>query len=114
MRTIDAEERRTRLARRHRLAPAERAPDVVEAARSVVCLHGTDPASVYLSARARVEAMAVDDMDRALYRDRSLVKHLAMRRTLFVFPRETMVAAQAGASDRVAVAERRRLIRQVE
>jgi hypothetical protein len=114
MRTIDAGERRARLARRHRLAPGERAGDVVEAARSVVCLHGTDPATVYLSARARVEAMAVDDMDRALYRDRSLVKHLAMRRTLFVFPRETMGHAQAGASDRVAGAERRRLVRDVE
>lgn len=114
MRTIDADERRARLARRHRLVPAERAGDVVEAARSVVCLHGTDPATVYLSAWARVEAMAVDDMERALYRDRSLVKHLAMRRTLFVFPRETLGHAQAGASDRVSDTERRRLVRDVE
>ena len=37
-----------------------------------------------------------------------------MRRTLFVFPRETMNVAQAGASDRVADSERRRLIRDVE
>jgi DNA glycosylase AlkZ-like len=114
MRTIDVEERRTRLARRHRLARGERAGDVVEAARSVVCLHGTDPATVYLSAWARLEAMTVADMDRALYRERSLVKHLAMRRTLFVFPGETMGHAQAGASDRVAGAERRRLVRDVE
>jgi hypothetical protein len=114
MRTIDVEERRTRLARRHRLARGERAGDVVEAARSVVCLHGTDPATVYLSAWARLEAMTVADMGRALYMERSLVKHLAMRRTLFVFPRETMGHAQAGASDRVAGAERRRLVRDVE
>jgi hypothetical protein len=114
MRTIDAEERRTRLARRHRLAPGERAGDVVGAARSVVCLHGTDPATIYLSAWARVGAMTVADMDRALYRERSLVKHLAMRRTLFVFPRDTIGDAQAGASDRVAGAERRRLVRDVE
>src|ERR671919_2303814 len=114
MRTIDAEERRTRLARRHRLARGERAGDVVEAARSLVCLHGTDPASVYLSAWARVEAMTVADMDLALYDERSLVKHLAMRRTLFVFPRETLGHAQAGASDRVAGAEWRRLVRDVE
>ena len=46
--------------------------------------------------------MTVADLDRALYDDRSLVKHLAMRRTLFVFPRETLPVAQAGASDRVA------------
>jgi Winged helix DNA-binding domain len=114
MRTVDAEERRTRLARRHRLATPERADEVVEAARSVVCLHGTDPATVYLSAWARVEAMTVADMDLALYRERSLVKHLAMRRTLFVFPRDTMGDAQSGASDRVAGAERRRLVRDVE
>lgn len=114
MRTVDLRERRARLARRHRVAPGERAGDVEEAARSVVCLHGTDPATVYLSAWARVEGMTVADMDRALYSDRSLVKHLAMRRTLFVFPRDILGDAQAGASDRVADAERRRLTREVE
>jgi hypothetical protein len=114
MRKIDVAERRARLARRHLLAPSQRANDVVEAARSMVCLHGTDPATVYLSARARVGGMTVSDLERALYLDRSLVKHLAMRRTLFVFPRETLGFAQAGASNRVAATERRRLIRDVE
>ena len=80
----------------------------------MVCLHATDPATVYLSAWARVGAMTVSDLERALYVDRSLVKHLAMRRTLFVFPRATLDLAQAGASNRVAEAERRRLIRDVE
>jgi hypothetical protein len=79
-----------------------------------VCLHGTDPATIYLSAWARVEDMTVSDLHEALYVDRSLVKHLAMRRTLFVFPRETLAFAQAGASNRVAALERRRLIRDVE
>jgi Winged helix DNA-binding domain len=114
MRTIEVGERRARFARRHRIAPGERAADVVDAARSVVCLHGTDPAAIYLSALARVEDMTVADLEHALYADRSLVKHLAMRRTLFVFPRETLGFAQAGASNRVAGAERRRLIRDVE
>jgi hypothetical protein len=114
VRKIDVAERRARLARRHRLASGRRADDVVEAARSMVCLHGTDPATVYLSARARVGGMTVSDLERALYADRSLVKHLAMRRTLFVFPRETLGFAQAGASNRVAATERRRLIRDVE
>jgi hypothetical protein len=86
----------------------------VEAARSLVCLHGTDPVTVHLAAWARVDGMEVADMERALYADRSLVKHLAMRRTLFVFPRETLGFAQSGASDRVADGERRRLIRDVE
>jgi hypothetical protein len=114
MRRIDATERRARLARRHRLAPAHRAEGVLEAARSMVCLHATDPATVYLSAWARVHEMAVADMERALYAERTLVKHIAMRRTLFVFPRESLPFAQAGASGRVAESERRRLIRDVE
>ena len=114
MQKIGVAERRVRLARRHRVAPAHRAGDVVEAATSMVCLHGTDPATVYLSAWARTDGMTVADMESALYRDRSLVKHLAMRRTLFVFPREILPRVQAGASNRVAAAERRRLIRDVE
>ena len=97
-------ERRSRIARRHGLARAHRAADVVEAARRMVCLHGTDPATIFLSAQARVAGMTVADLERALYLDRSLVKHLAMRRTLFVFPRERLADAQAGASDRVAAA----------
>ncbi len=58
--------------------------------------------------------MMVADLSHALYVERSLVKHLAMRRTLFVFPREALSVVQAGASDRVAAAERRRLVRDVE
>jgi hypothetical protein len=80
----------------------------------MVCLHGTDPVTVYLSAWARVGGMSVTDMDRALYVERTLVKQLAMRRTLFVFPRETLGLAQAAAGNRVATTERRRLIRDVE
>lgn len=114
MRRIDAAERRARIARRHRLAPGHRAADVTEAAASMVCLHGTDPVTVYLSARARVEGMTVAHLDDALYVDRSLVKHLAMRRTLFVFPRSALPFAQAAASNRVAGVERRRLVRDVE
>ena len=80
----------------------------------MVALHATDPVTVYLSAWARVEGMRLADMERALYVDRSLVKQLAMRRTLFVFPRETLGLAQAAAGSRVAATERRRLIRDVE
>ncbi|WP_246097731.1 winged helix DNA-binding domain-containing protein [Rhodococcus spelaei] len=114
VRSVDVAERRARLAQRHCLAPTARAANVTEAARSLVCLHGTDPATIYLSVRARVEGMTVADLDRALYEERSLVKHLAMRRTLFVFPRDAMPFAQAGASNRVADTERRRLVREVE
>ncbi len=80
----------------------------------MVCLHATDPVTIYLSAVARVQDLAIGDLERELYAERSLVKHFAMRRTLFVFPRATLRVAQAGASDRVADSERRRLIRDVE
>ena len=63
---------RARLARRHRLAPGHRAGDVVDATRSMVCLHGTDPSTVHLSAWARVEDMTVSDLERALYGERWL------------------------------------------
>jgi hypothetical protein len=114
VRTIDVTERRARLARRHHLAPGSRAETVEVATAGLVCLHATDPATVYLSARARVDGMSVADMDKALYADRSLVKHLAMRRTLFVFPRELLPVVQAGASARVAEGEWARLVRDVE
>jgi hypothetical protein len=114
MLTIGVEERRRRLARRHRLAPGERATDVGDAARSMVCLHATDPGTVHLSAWARVDGYTIADMDRALHTERTLVKQLAMRRTLFVFPRETLPFAQAASSFGVAAGERKRLIRDVE
>jgi Winged helix DNA-binding domain len=113
-RRIDAAERRARLTRRHRLAPTHRADDVVQAAASMVCLHATDPGTIYLSAWARVDGMTVADMERALYDERTLVKHLAMRRTLFVFPRATLPIAQAAAADRVAASERRKIVKDVE
>jgi hypothetical protein len=86
----------------------------VEAARRLIALHGTDPGTIGISAFQRVDGLTVADLERALYVERSLVKHLAMRRTLFVFPRELLPLAQAGASDRVAAVERKRVIRDVE
>jgi hypothetical protein len=112
--TIDVEERRARLARRHRIAPSFRADDVLDATSSLVALHGTDPGTIFLSTWARVNGFAVRDLETALYDDRSLVKHLAMRRTLWVFPRDVLPDVQAAASARVATTERKRLIADVE
>ena len=62
-----------------------------------------------------MDGFAVADLERALYAERTLVKHMAMRRTLCVFPRATLARrAGGGASDRVAGAERRRLVKDVE
>ncbi len=112
-RRIDAEERRARLGRRHRLGP-HRAADLLTATRDVVCWHATDPSTVYLSAWARVDGFERADLERELYETRALVKRLAMRRTVFVFPRETLAAAQAAVGSRVARTERARLVKDVE
>jgi hypothetical protein len=114
MRRFDVAERRARLGVRHHLAPGHRAADVGAATDGVVCLHGTDPASVFLSAWARVPGLAVADVDKALYADRTLVKHLCMRRTLFVFRRELFGTVVAAVSQRVADQQRRRLAKEVE
>ena len=54
------------------------------------------------------------DIDRALYDERSVVKQLAMRRTLFAFPRDLLPAVWGSASDRVARQLRTRLAKEVE
>ena len=108
MERIRTEERRARVAVRHCVAPVHRAPTVIEAARSVVCLHASDPSSVYLSAWARTDGLTIGDVERALYDDRSLLRMLAMRRTMFVTPTEDAPALHAASSLAVARTERKR------
>ncbi len=110
---LDDDERRARLARRHAITPATRTTTVEAAADAMVVLHGTDPAGLFLSAWARVDGFHVKDLERALYEERTLVKHMAMRRTIFAVPRDLLPVVQAAASDRVADTERRRLAKEV-
>ncbi len=114
MRLVTDDERRARLALRHRLAPGSRATTVAEATGSMVGLHATDHSSVVLSAWARVDGFAVDDLDRALYDERTIVKQLAMRRTLFVLPRATLPMAIAAAGPRVVREGMRGLVRDIQ
>ncbi|MGH9894793.1 MAG: DNA glycosylase AlkZ-like family protein, partial [bacterium] len=114
MRHITDEERRARIARRHALAPDFRAADPETATRAMTVLHATEAPTVYLSLFARVETLKVSDVDAVLYEDRSLVKQLAMRRTLFVFPRDLLPAALGSASARVASQNGPRLAKEVE
>jgi hypothetical protein len=112
MRHISDTERRARLARRHGVAPSHRLADPVAATRAMTVLHATEPASVYLSLLARVDGLTLADVDRALFDDRTVVKQLAMRRTLFVFPRDLLPAAWGSASARVAAALGSRLAKE--
>ena len=76
----------------------------------LVGLHATDPATPYLSLWARLPGFTVADLDAELYQRRTLVKHLAMRRTLWTVRAEDLRFIQSAASDRVAGTERRRLV----
>lgn len=105
---IDTAERRRRIAVRHHLAPAARARSIVEAARDLVGLHATDPVTVYLSGHARVPKLDVPAMEEALYDERSLLKMIGMRRTMFVVPPDLAPVIQASCTDAIAVAERKR------
>jgi Winged helix DNA-binding domain len=109
MRRFGAEERLARLGVRHHLAAGASA-GVVETARDLVGLHATDPATVYLAARARTHDLQVAVVERALYEDRALVRILGMRRTMFVEPVELMGVVQAACTDAIAVQQRRLLL----
>ncbi len=112
VRTIGVTERRARLARRHFLGVP--AGDVVEVAERLVGLHATDPATVHLSARARVAGLTVADVERSLYDDATLLRHLAMRRTLFVLPTAMLAMVRSACTDAIAAVQRRRLVADVQ
>jgi hypothetical protein len=114
MRHIKDSERRARLAVRHGIHPDHRVANPLDATRAMTVLHATESASVYLSVHARADGVSPEAIDRALYADRSLIKQLAMRRTLFVFPRGLVPAALGSASTRVAAEQRRLIARDVE
>jgi len=108
VRRIGIDERRARLGVRHRLAPTAKADTAADAARSIVALHGTDPASVYLSAAARMRQPSVKEIERAMYDDRTLIRMLGMRRTVFTLPVELAPVVQAACTRAIAARERRR------
>ena len=114
MRHVTDGERRARIAQRHALAADFKAGGAEAAVRAMTVLHATEVPSVYLSLMARVDGLKVSDVDAALYDDRSLIKQLAMRRTLFVFPRDLLPAALGSASARVAQQNGARLRKEVE
>jgi hypothetical protein len=110
MKRVTAAQRRARLAHRHRLAAGRAAAEPTEVARDLVALHSTDPATVYLSAAARLVDPAVEPVDDALYERRTLVRMLGMRRTMFVVPVEAAPVVQAACTDAIAVTQRRTLV----
>lgn len=109
MEKISVEERRARLAQRHRLLPHTRTDDLAAIADGMVALHSTDPVTVYLSAMTRMVHPAIADIERALYVERRLIRHHAMRRTLWVATPEVARQMHAAATGKLVGPERRRV-----
>jgi hypothetical protein len=115
MRTMTVAQRRARMAQRHRLAPSTRVDDdAVAVARSVVVLHATDPATVVLSAIQRMRTPDPAIVERALFEERTLVRMLAMRRTLWTVPVADAAVVQRSSGDAVAANERKRFVKLLE
>jgi Winged helix DNA-binding domain len=109
--TLDNEERRRRVGVRHFLAAP--GPDVQTVAGALAGLHATDPATVYLSAMRRTTT-DIDSISSAFECDRSIVKIMAMRRTVFVVPSDMAVVLQRSSGDALAGPARRTLAKLIE
>jgi winged helix DNA-binding protein len=107
---ITLEERRARIGIRHRLAAGTQVSSVADAAASVVVLHASDSPSVFLQARARMATSSPAAIEREMYEDRTVLRVLAMRRTLFLVPIADVPMVHAAASRAVAETERKRTI----
>ncbi len=105
---IDDAQRRARLGVRHLLST--RAASVEDVADAVVGLHATDPATVFLSACARLEQPSVAEVEAALYDRCTLVRLLCMRRTMFAVTAGTAPVVQAAAGAAIAAKERQKLL----
>ncbi len=112
MRLVTNRERRSRLGRRHHLAVP--LPDLVGVSRDLVGLHSSDPATVFLSARARVPDFDVALLERALYDDRILLRMLGMRRTMFVVPLDLAGVIDSGCTRALYDGEFKRFVKMVE
>jgi len=112
MNRLDTAERRRRLAARHGLQLSGRPQDTVGVARRLVALHATDPATVFLTVRARTaEPLTPAAIEHSLYERRELVRMLAMRRTVFVIPAESVPVVQVSTTERIARAQRALLLK---
>ncbi|WP_299573453.1 winged helix DNA-binding domain-containing protein [uncultured Williamsia sp.] len=116
---VDIAQRRARMLRRHHLVSGTRlsvvgtsgatasGPDaVVQLASDMVALHATCPPTVFLAAWARIDGITPADVEHALYTDRTLVRHLCMRRTAFVLDHDTLADAVHAVGPRVSASER--------
>ncbi len=110
MPSIETAERRRRLQTRHLLTTTTRSADLAVVADAVVALHATDPATVYLSAWARMTRTTQPEMAETIYGRKRLVRMMGMRRTMFVVADDLAPVVHASSSLGVAATQRKRLL----
>ncbi|MFD8595464.1 DNA glycosylase AlkZ-like family protein [Kitasatospora sp. NPDC059646] len=108
---FDDDQRRARLALRHRLAPGARADRAEQVVDDLVAVHATDPATVFLAVSARLATPGTADTERALYRDCSILRRHGMRSTLFAIPAALAPALYASTTAKAVARERARLLK---
>ena len=111
MRHLGDDERRARVGLRHLLADGTQAASFAEAASAMVVLHATDPATVYLEGWARMADPSLESIERELYEQPTVLRMLAMRRTLFIVPLADVPMVHAAGSGDVARRERPRTLK---
>ncbi|KAA2265720.1 winged helix DNA-binding domain-containing protein [Solihabitans fulvus] len=107
---IDPEQRRARLGSRHLLAASARVDTAEAVADALVALHATDPATVFLSAGARLTGPGPLPVERALYERATLTRMHGMRNTVFVVPTELVPVVHCSTTHAVAARERKGLL----
>ncbi|MET0863175.1 MAG: winged helix DNA-binding domain-containing protein [Nakamurella sp.] len=113
MQRLTTEQRRARVGVRHQLAAKANGLAPAAIVTELVALHATDVASVYLSLAARATDVHPDAITAALYDDRTLIRMLGMRRTMFVVPTESAAVVQHSSSAAVAARLRRALVKEL-
>lgn len=107
-RRISLAHRRARMGLRHLLVPQRRVCDAISVVRALGALHATDPATVYLTIAARLDGSdavnAIRLTDTAVLTDRSVARHHAMRRTVWLMQPHIIRAAHASCT--IALAQR--------
>ncbi len=97
------------MARRHHLVRVAQGRDPVRVSDELVGIHATEPTSPYVGLAVRTGGLSRADIATAMFEERSLIRIVGMRRTLFLVPVDLAGVLTAACGRAIARAERKRL-----